>query len=348
MRRVTIAKAGGYERLQFETVPTPPPGPGEISVKTDAIGVNYADCIIRMGLYASAKEYVGWPITPGFEFAGKVAAVGAGTSGFSVGDAVFGVTRFGGYSSDVVVPQSQLFAIPTGVTAQEAAAFPTVFLTAWYALEELARPRSGAKVLIHSAAGGVGSALVQLALRRGCEVVAVVGGAAKVGAVYGLAGAHGARLRVIDKGNEDLWPTAALLAPHGYDAIFDANGVETLHASYTHLAKPGRLVIYGFHSMLPRGGGKPNWLRLAAGWLRTPRFNPLAMTNANASVLAFNLSYLFEHQEVLAEGMASLLPMFASGELRFPALTPFPFENVADAHAALEAGRTIGKVVLTV
>jgi synaptic vesicle membrane protein VAT-1 len=105
--------------------------------------------------------------------------------------------------------------------------------------------------------------------------------------------------------------------------------------------------VYGFHSMLPREGGRPSWSRLAVDWLRTPRFNPLALTNDNASVLAFNLSYLFERRDVLAEGMARLLAWVEEGRLVAPPVTRYPLEQVADAHRALESGRTVGKLVLT-
>jgi NADPH:quinone reductase-like Zn-dependent oxidoreductase len=341
MRRVTIRSAGGYEKLELETAPDPAPGAGEAVVATEAVGVNYADCIVRMGLYESAKKYVGWPITPGFEFAGRVAAVGAGVTDLAVGAPVFGVTRFDGYATHVRAPRHQLFAIPPGWSAAQAAGFPAVALTAYYALFELAHPRAGASALVHSAAGGVGSALVQLGKIAGCRVVGVVGATHKLEAARAL----GADV-VIDKSREDLWRAAEQAAPGGYDVVLDANGVETLGESYRHLASPGKLVVYGFHTMMPREGGRPRWLKLGLDWLRTPRFNPIDMTGRNASVLAFNLSYLFERREVLADGMARLLAWVAEGRLRAPTVTTFPLDRVADAHRAIESGTTIGKLVL--
>jgi len=340
-RKVVIAKAGGYGQLRVENLNQVSPGPGEVSVVTEAIGVNYADCVIRMGLYASAKEYVGWPITPGFEFAGTVDAVGPGVEDVSPGARVFGVTRFGGYATHVVVPRHQVYALPAKLSMEQAAGFPAVFLTAYFALFELAHPRPGANVLVHSAAGGVGSALVQLGRLAGCRMVGVVGGTHKVEAARAL----GADV-VIDKSREDLWAAARRAAPGGYDVVLDANGVATLRDSYRHLASPGKLVIYGFHSMLPRQGGRPNYAKLAWDWLRTPRFNPLALTNDNASVLAFNLSYLFERREVLTEGMARLLGWVEEGKVVSPQVTRFPLDAVADAHRALESGTTVGKLVL--
>lgn len=340
-RRVVIHRPGGYERLTHEPLTIPVPKPGEVVVATEAIGVNYADCVIRMGLYASAKEYVGWPITPGFEFAGTITSVGEGVLDLAPGEKVFGVTLFGGYSTHVAVPRHQLFRMPSKLDAAQAAGFPAVFLTAYFALFELAHPHPGANLLVHSAAGGVGSALVQLGRIAGCRVVGVVGASHKVE----TARAMGADV-VIDKSREDLWKAAEMASPRGYDVVLDANGVATLRQSYAHLASPGKLVIYGFHSMMPRQGGRPNWLKLAWDWLRTPRYNPLTLTNDNTSVLAFNLSYLFEQHGILSEAMQRMLGWLEEGKLTAPPVTRFPLDQVAEAHRAIESGTTVGKLVL--
>ncbi len=223
VRRIVVHQAGGYDALRMESFPDPEVPPGHQRVDVTAIGVNYADCVVRMGLYESAKKYVGWPITPGFEVAGRV------------GDrSVVGVTRFGGYADCLVLPDDQIFDLPDGMTPEQAAGFPTVFLTAWFALVELAHPRPGSTLLVHSAAGGVGSALCQLGKILGCRVIGVVGASHKVEAALAAGADH-----VIDKSAEPLWPAVERLAPGGCDVICDANGVATLGQSYEHLAAPG-------------------------------------------------------------------------------------------------------------
>lgn len=340
-RTIVVHAAGGYDRLTLETRPIPSVAAGQVRIDVRAIGVNYADTIVRMGLYASAKEYVGWPITPGFEVAGVVGAIGAGVDDLAVGAEVFAVTRFGGYSSHVVVDRAQVFAKPSPTTFEQAAAIPAVYLTAWYALFELAHPRRGAKVLVHSAAGGVGGALLQLAKLGGCEVVGVVGASAKVASATALGATH-----VIDKSTAPLWREAKRLAPDGYDVILDANGVSTLGDSYRHLRRGGKLVVYGFHSMMPKSGGKPSWPKLALDYLRTPRFNPLDMTNQGRSVLAFNLSYLFDPVDLMHEGLGQITTWLESGAIVAPPVVTYPLADVARAHADIESGRTVGKLVL--
>lgn len=341
MRKVLIRRAGGYERLEIVEAPELSPGPGEVRVEVAATGVNYADCIIRMGLYSSAKVYVGWPITPGFEFAGTVSAVGAGVTAWSIGQAVFGVTRFSGYASQVVVPQHQLFARPEALPEVQAAGLPAIFLTADYAAHDLAAAPAGSWVLVHSAAGGVGSALVQILRKMGCRVIGVVGSGHKVAAVREL----GAEV-VIDKSREDLWGAVRRTAPDGLAAVFDANGPPTLRAGYRHLRPSGRLIVYGFHGMLPRGRGTPNWPALAWNWLRTPWFSSLALVDENKAVLGFNLSYMFHRTDVLEGSMRRTLAGFADGSLRMPAVDAYPMSEVWRAHRDLETGNTIGKLVL--
>ena len=329
MRRIVIAGPGGYERLRLVEEPDPVAGAGESLVEVEAAGVNYADCCVRMGVYSSAKEYAGWPITPGFEVAGRV------------GDRrVVALTRFGGYASHVVVPEHQVFDIPDGVTTPAAAGFPTVFLTAYYALFELGQVKEGANVLIHSAAGGVGSAAVQLVGVAGARAVGVVGAPHKVAAVQADA--------VIDKSRGNLWEQAQKHAPEGYDIILDANGISTLSQSYQHLRPTGRLITYGFASMLPRGGGRLSRVKLAWAYLRTPRFNPIDMTTTNRSVMGFNLSYLFDRRDLLESAVGRIFGWWREGRIRTPEVTTLPLERAADAHRALESGTTTGKLVLTV
>lgn len=344
-----LGGAGGATRCAAEGEK---PGTRMVTVKVEAAGVNYADICIRWGLYESWNLFGGGrrPGGPekgdvcGFEFAGTVLDAPPG-SRFAVGDAVFGVTLFGAYSCRLAVPEHLLFLRPDVLTSAQAAALPAVAMTAWYAVEQLAAPIvPGGWVMVHSAAGGVGSMLVQMLKIRGAKVAGVVGASKKVDAARKL-GCDA----VIDKSQSDLWSAASAVSPAGFAAIFDANGAATLKQSYEHLAPGGKLVAYGFHSMFPRQGGVlglKEWLGLAVSWLRSPTFDPLQMVPQNRSVCAFNLSFMFDRTDLLETAFAEILSWVGSGRLTLPLVSEYPLSSVRHAHADLESGMTIGKLVL--
>lgn len=342
MKKIVIHKPGDYSVLKVETQETPKPQGCEVLIDVHFAGVNYADIVVRWGLYKSAKEFVGWPITPGFEVSGIVRETGADVTAFKPGDKVFAVTRFGGYTSELCVEEDLVFALPENLTLEQAAGFPAVYLTAYHALfQNIVIPKN-AKVLIHSAAGGVGSAMVQLAKWNGCEVTGVVGSSHKVDYLRAL-GAH----HIIDKSTQEMWAEAEKISAPGFDIIADANGAETLKDSYKHLASSGKLLVYGFHTMMPKSGGKIDWIKLIRMYLKTPRFNPLDMTSDNKSVIAFNLSYLFDKKDLFIEATRHLISLIESGDIKGPSTTLFDFDKVAEAHKALESGKTIGKIILS-
>ncbi len=341
MQRVVVARPGGVDRLIVEDGPDPAPAAAEVCVKVRGAGVNFADLVVRMGQYRSAREFVGWPVTPGFEVSGVVAGVGEGVETFREGDQVIALTRFGGYASHLCIPEAQVVSLPAGVDPLVAAGFPVAFLTAWYALSELSRLRPGYRVLVHSAAGGVGGALVTLAKRASCVVVAVVGASHKVPVVEAL----GADV-VIDQSREPLWPAVERAAPEGFHVVLDANGGETLRQSYRHVRPGGRLIVYGFHSLLGRGKDRLGLLHALVGLLRTPRFNPLKMVDVNRGVLAFNLSYMFHETALFREAMNELMGWLERGEIRPLPVTPVPFAEVREAHRMLHSGTSTGKIVL--
>jgi NADPH:quinone reductase-like Zn-dependent oxidoreductase len=216
-----------------------------------------------------------------------------------------------------------------------------VFLTAYHGLFQNFALRPNMKILVHSAAGGVGGALLQLGKIAGCGMTGVVGATHKVNAAF-----DGGAERVIDKSKENLWARAREIAPEGFDVVFDANGPATLKQSYQHLAPAGKLVCYGFHSMLSTYGGVANYFKLIGQYFRVPRWSPLNMTQENKSLIAFNLSFLFHRKDLLQEAMQDLRKWVEEGKIISPPVQPFPLERAADAHRALESGATVGKLIL--
>ena len=341
MQKIVIHRPGGFNRLKIESFPEPIASDDEVVVQVKAIGVNYADCVIRMGFYASAKEYVGWPITPGFDFSGIVQQVGKDVKDFKPGERVFGISRFNAYATHVVVPDYQIFHLPEFRTFEEGGVFATIYLTAYYALHMSIKLYPDSTILIHSAAGGVGCALLQLSKLAGWRSIGVVGHSDKVN----IARTMGADI-IIDKSNQDLWAEVEKIAPEGLDAVLDGNGYITLRDGLKHLRANGKLIAYGFHSMFPRKYGYPNLLKLAIDYFRTPRFNPLGMHDKNYSLVTFNLSFLFHRTDLLKLAMDDLYEWFTDGKISLPPITTYLFTDSARAHRDLQSGRTAGKLVL--
>ena len=337
MRRVLIRKPGGHAALEIVDEADPSPGTGQFRVRVRAAGINYADTIVREGYYQAAKGL--YPITPGFEYAGIIDGIGPGATGFKSGDRVFGFTRFGGYSSVQIAAANQLRRMPPEWDFPECAALPAVQLTAYHGLFKVAKVSAGENVLVHSAAGGVGTALLQQARIAGLRPIGVVGSSIKINVAKSF-GAEDVAVR-----GPNMWKDIDRAAPNGIDSIFDANGVSTLKPGYSRLRFGGRLVVYGFADMFSRGG-RPSLPRLAYNWLRMPRFSPLEMTGSNRSVMGFNVVYLTEHMNLAKEGFDAVERWALEGKLKKPPVTAYPVEQVAEAHRALESGTTIGKLVL--
>ena len=341
MKRVRIYKPGDYKELKIESFDPKEIKPNEILIETYAVGINYADICVRWGVYDSAKKYVGWPITPGFESSGKVIKVGKEVGAFQPGDEVIAISRFDSYATHVVAPEHQVFLKPKNIDFFQAAGLPGVYLTAYHALFQNVVIRPNSKILIHSAAGGVGSALVQMAKLKGHKVVGIIGNPIKKEYVTKL----GADL-VISKQEVDWVQAAKKFSPDGFDIILDANGQSTLMDSYNLLAPIGKLISYGFHSMLPKKGGKLNWPKLIYTYLKTPKFNPVHMTSKNKSLVTFNLSFLFDQKEILKEGMNEILKWIEDEKINPPRTTVYKFKDVAQAHRDMESGNTMGKLIL--
>ena len=284
--------------------------------------------------------------------AGIVSEINGQTSDdFCVGDKVFGCTLFGAYSSRILIPKIQLRKIPNHLTMVEAASLPAVSLTALYALQLAGHfPSqsllSNKSILIHSAAGGVGSMLVQISKILGLSpIVGVVGSSQKVGAAKSL----GCDV-VIDKSKQDLWLEVEKASPKGYTAIMDANGVSTLQQSYDHLAATGRLVVFGFHSNLPMGQAMLSpieWIRMARKMSCMPKFDPMHLTVDNRSVLGFNLSFFADEKEVVSQLFDQICVWLEEKKLRCPTVVTMPIEDIGKAHELIQSGKSIGKIVMT-
>ena len=338
MRAIVVKRPGGYDQLICENVEEPACGDEDVIVSVLKAGVNYADCLVRLGLYKSAKDQSRYPITPGFDFAGIIERIGKGVSSLKPGDRVFGVTLFGAYQERISIHHRYVRVIPPSIDFAGAASLPTAFLTASYILNDLAHIRSGESLLIRSIGGGVGSWLALLAKRLGVNFKGTVSTLEKRAEVAGRVGGSHVLLESEIKGEDR------------YDVIANAKGGSSISFDLKLLNPRGRLVLYGFHGMVNtsrKGRLTPlSWFRLGYELFRTPHLHPFDLVNKNRSVLGFNLSYLF-HEVQRYEAAMDELQEILSSEHEIPPVTEFPLSDVAKAHQLLESGRSVGKIVLS-
>jgi NADPH:quinone reductase-like Zn-dependent oxidoreductase len=337
MRQIAINRYGAPDVLTVREVPTPAPGAGEVRIAVRAAGVNFADILARIGLYPDAPKP---PLVVGYEVAGIVEALGPGVSRVLEGDRVVALTRFGGYSTHVVVPAAFVFHLPEGLSDAEGAALPVNYLTALIALYRLANVAAGETVLIHGAGGGVGVAATQLARLRRATIIGTAS-ASKHDALRAFGVDHAIDYRTSDVGRD----VRRLTNDRGVDVVLDPLGGKSFDTSYRLLAPLGRLIMYGVSSVAQ--GERRSWWRAARAIMQMRAFKPMSLMNHNRGVFGLNLAHLWEERGHLAAAMQILLQEAAAGRLQPVVAKTFPLERAPDAHRYMQARSNIGKVVLT-
>ena len=318
MRAVQIEQFGGPDVLRIAELPVPEPGPGELLIRVARAGLNFGDTHQRRNQYIAKHEL---PVVLGGEVAGTVER---GGDGFAEGERVIALLRTGGYAEYAVAPAARTFRIPDGVSDDDALALLIQGLTAWHLWRTSAHLAEGESVVVHSAAGGVGSLLTQLAKPMGAgRVIATAGSDARRAEALEL----GADVAVDTAG--DL--TAALVEANGgapVDVVLDAAGGRIFEQSLAALAPFGRIVAYG------------NSTR-----------EKVAVTNGellktSRAVVGFWLMHLLDRRDMLEQPLADLFARAACGELVPRVGGSYPLAEAARAHEDLEARRTTGKLTL--
>jgi NADPH:quinone reductase-like Zn-dependent oxidoreductase len=337
MRQIAITRYGAPEVLTLRELPTPEPGAGEVRIAVRAAGVNFADVLARIGLYPDAPKP---PVVVGYEVSGIVEAVAPDVSSVHLGDRVVALTRFGGYSTHVVVSAAFVFPLPDSLSDAEGAALPVNYITAFIALYRLANIAPGETVLIHGAGGGVGIAATQLARLRRATIIGTAS-AAKHQTLRTFGVDHTIDSRAGDVTKE----VRRITGDRGVDVVLDSLGGKSFEASYRLLAPLGRLVLYGVSSIA--SGERRNWWRAAMAVMQMRSFKPLSLMNQNRGVFGLNLAHLWEERSRLNAVMQLLLQEVAAGRLQPVVARTFPLDRACDAHRYMQSRANIGKVVLT-
>ena len=313
--------------------PKPEPAAGQVRIRVEAFGLNFADIMARKGMYPDCPPL---PCVLGYDVVGWIDAVAPGVEAPPIGTRVVAMTRFGGYAEFAVTDARAVLPIPDSYGPVEATAMATQYGTAWYAARESIRLREGEKVLIHAAAGGVGTALVQLAKRAGCVIFGTAGSAEKR-ALLQAEGVH----HPIDYRQDDWAEQIRAIAPDGLDAVFDAIGGKTFRQGLGLLAPGGRMVTFGAASL----SDAPNsFVRLARG-LSFGFYHPVQFLSPSKALIGVNMLRIADHKpNILADCFRGVGQGVQEGWLRPLSGGLFPASKLFDAHNALEQRQSRGKL----
>lgn len=320
MNSIRVHKTGGPDVLRIEELPDPTPGPGELVVNIEAIGVNFIEIYQREGLYTVQR-----PFTPGSEAAGVVRALGSGVTEFKVGDRVVSQSMRGAYASRALVAADRAVKIPDGVTSKIAAAVFLQGLTAHYLTSSTFPLKHGDSCLVHAAAGGVGLLLCQIAKKRGAFVI----GTASTQEKLDLAREAGADETINYTTRDFVTEVKRITGDAGVAVVYDSVGRTTFEGSLNSLRRRGMMALFG-QSSGPVPPIDPQVLnRKGSLFLTRPTLNDYVAT-----------------RDELVQRSNELLGLVNDGSLKVRIGAEFPLVRAADAHRALASRKTTGKVVL--
>lgn len=331
MHAVEITKHGGPDVLKVVERADPALRPGWVRVEVAAAGINFADVMARIGLYPDAPKP---PCIIGYEVAGTIVALGDGVEELTHGQRVIAGTQFGGYATQVTVPERDCVVLPERFSFEQGAAIPVNYATAWAALVGYGNLQPGERVLIHSAGGGVGIAAVQLARRFGAKDI------------YGTASPYKHK-RVEPLGADfllDYRQATKQGGVSGFDVILDPFGGSSLRRSYEMLRPGGRLIAFGASSIVAGGKRKP--VRALRTLARTPRFSAIKQMSESKAVIGLNMLALWRSRETLAPWIEPLSELLEDGTIQPVIEAAFDFAEAGTAQEILTKRRNIGKVVL--
>ncbi len=334
MKAYLFKSPGGVNKLQLADVPKPDIAPDEVLIKAKAIGINYAEVLSRKGQYSWAPPR---PYVPGMEAAGEVVEVGSDVSNIQKGDRVIMGAQYGAYAEYMKSKQHLVYPIPKGWSWQEAAAFLVNFITAWVALFKLGRLQAGEKVLIQAAAGGVGTAAVQLASKAGAKVAGTASKPDKLDLIKKL----GADL-AINYSTTDF-EQELRMQWGGVDVCLEVVGGEVFRKSKDLLVPFGRMVVAGYAS-IPLKKWKP-WTWWPA-WRDAPKVGVMDMAKGSFGIAATHIGYLTEKPEIAQSVYKELVSFVHTHGIKPVIGKEFAFNELPQAHAFMESRKSVGKIVV--
>lgn len=325
------------QAFERRTVRKPEPGPGHLLIKTEAFGLNFAEVMARKGMYPDSPPL---PFIPGYDLVGRVEAVGEGVEAEWLGKRVTAMVRFGSYAEYAVASLVGVAEIPEDMPAGEAAAICVQYATAWHCCEQSLHLGKGDKVLVHAAAGGVGTALVQLCKWRGAEVFATAGSKEKCDAALANGADHAFNYRDTDYAKE----ISKVLGSDRLAATFNAVAGKTFKKDMGLLGAGGRLVLFGAASRTDRKRGKWGTVRLL--W-EMGLVIPLTFVGSSKGVIGVNMLRIAERKpELMHQALTSLVRLYKEGVIKPEVGGEYSVDHLAQAHTHLESRASKGKLVV--
>jgi NADPH:quinone reductase-like Zn-dependent oxidoreductase len=335
MKKVIYPKIGGVDSIEIIEVDDPIASEGEVVVRIHRAGINFADLMMRQGLYGSNPDF---PFTPGYEASGVITSVGSGVNGLDIGDRVLAMTGFGGYSEKVSISSSRVFKLPDSVTFDQAAAIPVTYGTAYHMLFHLGRISPGDSVLIHHAAGGVGTAVAQLCKVAGASVVIGTASSSKKEFVESIG------VNFVDRETEDFVKVCKdLTGGKGVHHAIDPVGGSNLMKSYKATRRGGKVYFFGASSAVK--GEKRSMITAFRMWLNTPKFDPIKMMSSNKAVFGVHMG-LLDDQHIFEGHLNDLSKMLENGEINPIIDSIWRFERVAEAQMHMHDRKNRGKILI--
>lgn len=321
MKAILVHRTGGPEVLELSDVPTPTPGPGQVLLRVQAIGLNFADILNVAGQYLTRPKL---PMVPGMEFAGTVEAFGEGVSGLQRGQLLAALAGTGGFAEYAVVSARAVLPVPANLSPAEAAAVPVSYYTSYFSLCTQARAQPGEWVLVQAAAGALGTATVQLAKAMGLRVIALASSEAKLELCRRL----GADVTLLNTRDDLVDAVRDMTKNHGVDVLMEVVGGPGFAASLKMLAYRGRLLVIGSASR------------------EMAEVHPVVLMKGNQSVIGVWLTPFVGDPELMAEATAFLAPLLASGAVRPVVGERFRLGDAAKAFEFVLSRKNTGKVII--
>ena len=335
MKRVVVDRFGGSEVVRVVEDDDPRPGPGEVRVRVLAAGVSFTDAQLRAGTYLGGPKP---PFTPGYELVGVVEELGPGCSRLREGDRVGALTVWGADAERVCVPEAYAVEVPEDLDPAEVVSLVLPYMTAYQLLHRAAMAKSGETVLVHGAAGRVGTAVLELGALAGLRIYGTA--SARDRAAVERLGAV-----AIDYRNEDFLARVRELTPDGVDVVLDSLGGPLSLRSFRALRPGGRLVVFGRYATL--ADGHKDWSAVIEWYATTASVALWGLLSLRRRMLAYRIQKLrIHHQDWFAADFAALLELLRRGEIHPVVAERLPLTDARRAHELLERSAATGKLVL--